>query len=970
MSDRQVKITLVAQVADYVQGMERAAQKTRETGTEAEKLAQKKEAFDTLGRSMLAIGTVAGVAVGIAIAKFAEFDQAMSYVQAATHETAENMDLLREAALEAGARTVFSATEAANAIEELGKAGLSTEDILSGGLDGALDLAAAGGLGVADAAGIAATALKTFNLSGRDMSHVADLLAAGAGKAMGDVSDLSQALAQGGLVAKATGLSIEETTAGLAAFASKGLLGSDAGTSFKTMLQRLNPQSAEAAERMKELNIDAYDSQGQFIGLAKYAGVLQKGMKDLTPEVRNAAMATIFGSDAVRASNVLYEEGEEGIRNWTSAVDDQGFAAETAAMRLDNLAGDVEALGGAFDTALIKTGSAGNDVLRGMVQLATNAVDAYGNLPEPVQAGTFATLALVAAVGLSGGTFLLAVPKIAAYKVALETMGGAAQRTGRALGVATKAAGVVAGVGVAVLALDAWRQAVEAGAVSAEELSNAIQTAGNAQELFSKTLVNRGSSAIPDYKPFINDMSKLGELIEANAGYVDNFFGEFGRVVDYRTKDIDAYREGWSKLGKELAELEKNGNAEAVSGALVRIKTEANLTNDQLYELIQASPELNDAFIAQASAAGLSADKQTILQLALSSTRVQASNTAAAYLDNASAASTLDDQVRDLINTMLKAAGAGQDAVTTNANYTQTLADVDEAIRSQVDASGQLSNALDESTLAGAQNAAMLAGMAADSQDAAKAQLDLDGNTANYKNTLEAGRAAVYERALALTGNAEAAQRLTDKIYAIPTERQFEMIAKTSEAKTSLEKFQEMLNSIPSQRIVDIIVRGANKMNVTDGPGYAGGGYTPPGPKYQPVGIVHAGEFVSTQETLAHPENRSALEYMHRGGVIPGYSNGGLVGSLATHLSATPDDNRVNALAVWREAEQRFGVPGYARGGMVAQPLYAPDRAAQPVMHVREGDTWSPVFQLTPLPGRPLAEQVFEAARRLKSHRR
>ena len=77
---------------------------------------------------------------------------------------------------------------------------------------------------MADAAGIAATALKTFKLEGEDMAHVADLLAAGAGKAMGDVTDLSAALNQSALVANATGLSIEETTAGLAAFASQGLL--------------------------------------------------------------------------------------------------------------------------------------------------------------------------------------------------------------------------------------------------------------------------------------------------------------------------------------------------------------------------------------------------------------------------------------------------------------------------------------------------------------------------------------------------------------------------------------------------------------------------------------------------------------------------------------------------------------------------------------------------------------------------
>src|SRR5690606_31556125 len=113
----------------------------------------------------------------MAVSKFAEFDQQMSYVQAATHETAGNMDLLRQAALDAGASTVFSATEAAQAVEELSKAGISTADILAGGLTGSMDLAAAGGLGVARAAEISATALQQFGLEGSQASHVADVLA-------------------------------------------------------------------------------------------------------------------------------------------------------------------------------------------------------------------------------------------------------------------------------------------------------------------------------------------------------------------------------------------------------------------------------------------------------------------------------------------------------------------------------------------------------------------------------------------------------------------------------------------------------------------------------------------------------------------------------------------------------------------------------------------------------------------------
>ena len=146
-------------------------------------------------------------------------------------------------------------------------------------------------------------------------------------------------MSQTGLVAAATGLTLEETTAGLAAFASAGLIGSDAGTSFKTMLQRLSAPSGEAAAKMKELGINAYDANGNFVGLEAVAGQLRSGMERLDPATRNAAMATIFGADAVRAANILYTEGADGIAKWTEEVTVQGAAAETAAALTNNLKG-------------------------------------------------------------------------------------------------------------------------------------------------------------------------------------------------------------------------------------------------------------------------------------------------------------------------------------------------------------------------------------------------------------------------------------------------------------------------------------------------------------------------------------------------------------------------------------------------------------------------------------------------------
>ena len=195
-----------------------------------------------LTRTGLALGVVA-VAAGV---KMAQFESAMSQVAATGSDARGNLDGLRETALRLGADTAFSAKEAADGITNLLKAGLSAADVIGGGLAGTLNLAAAGELAVADAAEIAATALTVFGLNGSDMAHVADLLAAGAGKAQGEVSDLAVALKYIGPVAAGMGISIEETVGALSAFASQGILADQAGTSLRGVLMSMTSPSAAA----------------------------------------------------------------------------------------------------------------------------------------------------------------------------------------------------------------------------------------------------------------------------------------------------------------------------------------------------------------------------------------------------------------------------------------------------------------------------------------------------------------------------------------------------------------------------------------------------------------------------------------------------------------------------------------------------------------------------------------------------
>lgn len=380
--NKNIVIRLMADTASYEAAMTRAGSTAKTVASGMENTGRKS--------ALIASGmTAAGLAVaafGVAAVKMAaDFDQQMSTVQANTGATSAQMDQLRAAAIEAGASTVYSATDSADAINDLGKAGMSVTDILTGGLSGALNLAASDGMAVGDAAEYMANALSMFHLKGSQASQVADTLAAGAGKAVGNVSDFGEALNNCGAQANSFGMNVQETTGVLALFAQNGTIGAEAGTQLNSMLMKLAAPSAEASNTMKELGISAYDAQHHFVGMANFAGQLQKAEKNLTDEQRNQANATIFGSDAIKAANYLYEAGESGVNKWTKAVSESGYAAEQAAAKNNNLKGDLENLSGSMESLMISVGEGAQGPLRKMVQGLDTLVDAFSGLPSGVQ---------------------------------------------------------------------------------------------------------------------------------------------------------------------------------------------------------------------------------------------------------------------------------------------------------------------------------------------------------------------------------------------------------------------------------------------------------------------------------------------------------------------------------------------------------------------------------------------------------
>jgi TP901 family phage tail tape measure protein len=701
MAERRVRVVFSAEIAGFRRAMDEAAAATRRTGDAAaqasaaadthlgrmvQSATQNSDAWETAGATMLGFGASAVAGVGLAVKTYADFDKQMSSVKAATHETAANMDLLKQAAIEAGADTSFSAKEAAQGIEEMAKAGVSTKDILAGGLNGALALAAAGAIDVGEAAETAASAMTQFKLKGSDIPHIADLLAAGAGKAQGSVHDMGAALNQVGLVAAQTGLTIEETTGGLAAFASAGLTGSDAGTSFKTMLGALTPNSAAAASAMKELGISAFDSQGKFVGLSEFAGNLKESLSGLTDEQRNSTLETIFGSDAVRAAAVLYEQGADGVQKWEDAVNDAGYAAETAALMQDNLAGDLEKLGGSFDTVLLQSGSGANEVLRGLVQSLEDVVDAAGKVPAPVLSAGAGIAGVVGIAALGAGAFLSLTPKVLDAVNAFNTLAPAGGRARGALAAVGKAAGGALAIGAVVTIL---AKLAEADYMS--KIDTGMGKVANA--LADVTTNSPGASAALDglFKDrdggdLINTVTDLESAIKRtfnrDGGQQFNDWGE--AVVNGMTGvkgSSQILADQFDRLDQGLAGLVSGGKTDDAAKAFDKIKASADAQGVSVDDLKAKFPEYNDALAAAEAAAktaGEGGDK--------AAAGIKAAGGAAA-----DAAPSAEDLAKQLEDVGLRADGS----VANLDKFTQALVNAGLLTLSSRDATANFDEALD-----------------------------------------------------------------------------------------------------------------------------------------------------------------------------------------------------------------------------------------------------------------------------------
>lgn len=345
-----------------------------------------------------------------------EFSRTMAELEVVTGASGDTLQTLNDTAIELGAVTSFSANEAATAMLELSKAGMSTEEVLSS-IPGVLALAAAGGVELGYAANLTASSLNAFQMDASESGYVANLLAAAANESSASIGDLAMGLQQGGFAFNAAGQDIDDLAASLAILTNVGLTGSDAGTALKNAFTRMMSPTEEAKKLMDSMGLSFYNTNGEMKPMEFIIGDLNESLSGMTQEQRNAALETLFLSDGMKAMIPLLTLGQDGFLEMKDAVNEVGAAQAVADAKMSGLAGAFEYASGSIESALLKVWGPLEDTFVDIVKAGADFITWLSELPAPVLNAALAFVAVLAAAG----PLLLAIPAITAFLSAMLT---------------------------------------------------------------------------------------------------------------------------------------------------------------------------------------------------------------------------------------------------------------------------------------------------------------------------------------------------------------------------------------------------------------------------------------------------------------------------------------------------------------------------------------------------------------------
>ncbi len=371
------------------------------------------------GQSLVKVGAAAAAPFALSVLSFAKFEQAMARVQALTAATAPEFEALSAKAKELGVSTVYSATQAAQAMGYFAQAGFTVEEIL-GAIGPALNLAAAGQMDFAQAADISVKILRGMGLSVDEASRAMDVMVKAFVTANTDLVQLGDAMKYIGPIARNAGLSFEEITAAVQMLSNAGIQADMAGTTLRGAILSLSAPTPEAAALMEKLGISVSDAAGNFRPLVDIIAQFQRAMTGRGTADQLAILDTLFGKRQAAGFANLIAGGADQLAEFTDRLKGAtGTAAKIAAVQLNTLTGDVVILRSALEGLAIAIGQTIGPALRSIAKVATAAVYAVARFVKEHQ-GLVVAAATAAVTLISAGTGLIAfglAAKTAAFAI-------------------------------------------------------------------------------------------------------------------------------------------------------------------------------------------------------------------------------------------------------------------------------------------------------------------------------------------------------------------------------------------------------------------------------------------------------------------------------------------------------------------------------------------------------------------------
>ena len=372
-----------------------------------EKLQNIGSSVENVGKKFLPV-TAAVTGLGTAAVKTAaDFDSEMSKVSAISGATGDDFDQLRAKAREMGAKTKFSASEAASAMEYMAMAGWKTSDMLNG-IEGIMNLAAASGEDLATTSDIVTDALTAFGLSAADSGHFADILAAASSNANTNVSMMGETFKYCAPIAGALGFSAKDTAEAIGLMANSGIKASQAGTSLRTIMNNLSGEVTFVGKNIGEVTIATSNADGSMRSLNDILADCRVAFSGLSESEKAANAEALVGKNAMSGFLALMNSSETDINKLRGAIENCDGASESMAETMqDNLNGQLTILKSQLEELAISFG----DILMPTIRKIVSAVQQFVDKLNSMDKSTRETIIKIGLLAASIGPLLIVLGK-------------------------------------------------------------------------------------------------------------------------------------------------------------------------------------------------------------------------------------------------------------------------------------------------------------------------------------------------------------------------------------------------------------------------------------------------------------------------------------------------------------------------------------------------------------------------------